>query len=71
MHIRLEHPEKSAIAEHNIDHGHSIQSHNSSILATKTRYMDSNVKEAMEMISTLTISTERLAYVSANHGSLL
>jgi hypothetical protein len=39
-HIRLEHLDKSAIAEHNINQGHCIQFHNSSILATKTRYMD-------------------------------
>jgi hypothetical protein len=35
-HIRLENPDKSAIAEHSIDQGHWIQFHNSSILATKT-----------------------------------
>jgi hypothetical protein len=39
-HMRLEHPDKSAIAEHSIDHGHLIQFHKSSILAMKTRYMD-------------------------------
>jgi hypothetical protein len=48
-HIRLEHPDKLAIAEHSIDHGHHIQFHNSSILTTKTRYMDCIVREAIEI----------------------
>jgi hypothetical protein len=48
-HIRLQHPDKSAVAEHSINHGHHIQFHNSSILATKTRYMDCIVREAIEI----------------------
>jgi hypothetical protein len=48
-HIRLEHPDKSAIAEHSIDQGYRIQFHNSSIFATKTRYMDCIVMEAIEI----------------------
>jgi hypothetical protein len=47
-HIRLEHLDKLAIAKHNIDQGHSIQFHNSSILTTKTKYMDRIVREAIE-----------------------
>jgi hypothetical protein len=39
-HIRLRHPDKSAVAEHSIDQGHRIQFRYVSILATKTRYMD-------------------------------
>jgi hypothetical protein len=35
--IRLQHPDKSAVAEHSINQGHRIQFHNPSILATKTR----------------------------------
>jgi hypothetical protein len=58
-HIRLEHPDKSAVAEYSIDYGHRIQFHNSFILATKTKYMDRTVREAIELNSTLTISTER------------
>jgi hypothetical protein len=42
-------PDKSAVAEHNIDQGHHIQFHNASILTTKTRYMDSIVREAIEI----------------------
>jgi hypothetical protein len=49
QYIRLEHPEKSAIAEHSIDQEHRIQFHNSSILAMKTRYMDRTVREAIEI----------------------
>jgi hypothetical protein len=48
-HIRVQHPDKSAVAEHGIDQGHRIQFHNSSILATKTRYMDRIVREAIEI----------------------
>jgi hypothetical protein len=48
-HIRLEHPDKSAVAEHSIDQGHYIQFHNFSILATKTRYMDHIVRKATEI----------------------
>jgi hypothetical protein len=48
-HIWLQHPDKSAVAEHGIDHGHRIQFHNSSILAMKTRYMDRIVREATEI----------------------
>jgi hypothetical protein len=47
-HTRLEHPEKSAVEEHTINQGHRIHFHNSSILASKTRYMDCTVREAIE-----------------------
>jgi hypothetical protein len=49
QHIRLEHPDKLAVTEHSIDHGHRIQFHNASILATKTSYMDRIVREAIEI----------------------
>jgi hypothetical protein len=48
-HIRLEHPAKSAVAEQSVDLGHRIQFHNTSILGTKTRYMDRIVREAVEI----------------------
>jgi hypothetical protein len=48
-HIRLEHPDKSAISEHSINQGHYIQFHNSSITAMKTRYMDCIVSEAIQI----------------------
>jgi hypothetical protein len=48
-HIRLEHPNKSAVAEHSIDQGHRIQFHNSFILSTETRYMSRIVREASKI----------------------
>jgi hypothetical protein len=48
-HIRLEYPDKLALAEHSIDQGHRIRFHNSSILAKKTRYMDRIVRETIEI----------------------
>jgi hypothetical protein len=48
-HIRLEHPDKSTVAENSIDKGHRIQFHNASILATETRYKDRIVREAIEI----------------------
>jgi hypothetical protein len=47
-HLRLDHPDKSAVVEQSIDQGHRIQFHNASLLSTKTRYMDHIVKEAIE-----------------------
>jgi hypothetical protein len=51
MHIRIEHPDKLAVAEHSIDQGHYIQFLSSSIRVTKTRYMDHAVPEANEIES--------------------
>jgi hypothetical protein len=48
-HIRLEHPDKSAIAEHCINSGHSMLFHDASIRATKTSYRDRIVREAIEI----------------------
>jgi hypothetical protein len=47
--IRLQHPDKSAVAEHSTDQGHRIQFHDASILATKTRYIDRIVREVIEI----------------------
>jgi hypothetical protein len=47
--ICLEHPDKSTVAEHSIDFGHHIQLHNTSILATKTRYVDHIIRESIEI----------------------
>jgi hypothetical protein len=47
--VRLEHLDKSAVAEHGIDQGHSIQFHNSFILTKKIRYMDRIVREVIEV----------------------
>jgi hypothetical protein len=46
-HIRLEHPDKSAVAENRIDLDHHIQIQNTTILSTKSRCMDQMIKEAI------------------------
>jgi hypothetical protein len=48
-HIRLEHPDKLALAEHSIDQGHHIHFHICTILAVKSRYMDCIVRETIEV----------------------
>jgi hypothetical protein len=48
-HLRLEHPDKSAVAKHSIDQGHRIQFHDASFLPTKTRYMYRIVSDAIEI----------------------
>jgi hypothetical protein len=48
-HVRLAHPEKSAVAEHSINLGHCMQLHNTSIVAKKSRYMDRIIREAIEL----------------------
>jgi hypothetical protein len=49
LHIRLEHLDKSPVAEYSIDLGQCIQLHNTSILATKTRHMDHIIREGIEI----------------------
>jgi hypothetical protein len=49
-HIRLEHLDKSAVAEHSINQGHRILFHNACILNTSARYMDCIVREATEVV---------------------
>jgi hypothetical protein len=70
-HIRLQLPGKSAVAEHSIDYGHSIKFHNSSILASKTRYMDLIVREAIQIELHPYNIKKKVASFSVNHGSLL
>jgi hypothetical protein len=43
-HLRLEHP-----AEHSIELDHHIQFHNTAILASKSRYLDHIIMEAIEI----------------------
>jgi hypothetical protein len=49
QHIRLYHSEKSAVANHNINLGHCIQFHDTSILAKKSKCMECIIREATEI----------------------
>jgi hypothetical protein len=48
-HIRLQHPDKSAVAEHSINLDQLIQIQNTTILSTKPRYMDRIIRETIEI----------------------
>jgi hypothetical protein len=48
-HIHLEYPDKSAVAQRSIHQEHRIQFNSTSILSTKTRYMDRIIREALEI----------------------
>jgi hypothetical protein len=49
-HIRLENPEKSAVAEHGFNQGHRISFHNASILGMSNRHMDRIVRDATKVV---------------------
>jgi hypothetical protein len=69
-HNRLEHPDKSAIAQHSVGTGHRIQCHNTSIVDTKIRYMNRIVREAIDIeLHPNNMNTE-VGFVSTSHGSL-
>jgi hypothetical protein len=48
-HIRLDQPEKSAVAEHSINAGHKIDFNNVSVLDRASGYMDRLVKETIQI----------------------
>jgi hypothetical protein len=61
-HIRLQHPDKSAIAEHSINLDHRIQIQKTTILSTKSRYMDRMIRQAIEIELQPNNMTERMVF---------
>ena len=59
-HIRLMHPEKSALAEHSISYDHQINLQNAKLLSSKTGYMDRLSGKQLKSNCIPITSTERM-----------